>query len=119
VASLMNNRDPPHPEPSTRRRHPHGTTSKEISAYDSDVIVVTEFRTTSGIALCAATKERGLPYVENDMPRRKRERNHGLLADSDDPHAALSGSSGCRWIDIELPDHGFGVWNPSCGGWIQ
>jgi len=39
---------------------------EEVSAYDPDVIAVTEFR--PGVALSAAMKEMGLPHVETTRP---------------------------------------------------
>jgi len=44
---------------------------EEITAYDPDVIAVTEFRARPGEALCAAMKERGLPHVETTHPAEK------------------------------------------------
>src|SRR5437879_4596615 len=41
---------------------------EEISAYDPDVIALTGFRTTPGVALCASLKERGWPNVETTHP---------------------------------------------------
>jgi hypothetical protein len=41
---------------------------EEVSAYDPDVIAVTEFRIGPGAALCAALKEVGLPNVETTHP---------------------------------------------------
>ena len=46
---------------------------EEISAYDPDVVAVTEFRAGPGVALCAALKERGLPYVETTNPTGNRD----------------------------------------------
>ena len=43
---------------------------EEISAYDPDVIALTEFRAGPGAALCGALKEIGLPHVET-FTRRK------------------------------------------------
>ena len=37
---------------------------EEISAYDADVIALTEFRARPGEALCKAFRERGWPLVE-------------------------------------------------------
>jgi hypothetical protein len=41
---------------------------EEVAAYDPDVFGVTEYRATPGVALCAAMKERGLPYCETTNP---------------------------------------------------
>ena len=41
---------------------------EEIAAYDPDVVAVTEYRAGPGVALCAALKERGLPYCETTNP---------------------------------------------------
>jgi hypothetical protein len=41
---------------------------EEISAYDPDLIAVTEFRARPGEALCAAMRELGLPHVETTHP---------------------------------------------------
>jgi exonuclease III len=39
-----------------------------VSAYDDDVIALTEFRGRPGVVLCAAMKDRGLGYVETTHP---------------------------------------------------
>jgi exonuclease III len=41
---------------------------EEISAYDPDVVAVTEFRARPGMAPRAAMKEGGLPHVETTNP---------------------------------------------------
>jgi hypothetical protein len=61
-----------------------------ISAYDPDVVAVTEFRASPGVALCDALKQRGLSNVETTNPTRKPEWNRGLLAHDDAPYEALS-----------------------------
>ena len=84
---------------------------EEISAYDPDVIAVTEFRARPGVALCAAMKERGLPHVETTCPA---ENQNGIAVFSRTPMArtrpcpAHSADVG-RWLDIDLPEYGFGI----------
>jgi exonuclease III len=83
---------------------------EEISAYDPDVVAVTEYRATPGIALCAAMKGRGLPYCETTNPSGNRNgvavfsRTAIRLKPSPAPP-----ESQFRWLDIYLPEYGFGV----------
>jgi len=62
---------------------------EEISAYDPDVIALTEFRARPGLALCAAMKERGLPHVETTRPA---ENQNGIAVFSRNP-----GVTECTW----------------------
>jgi exonuclease III len=84
---------------------------EEISAYDPDVVAVTEFRAGPGVALCAALKERGLLHVETTNPAGS---ENGIAVFSRTPMRrtrpcpAPSGSL-VRWLDIDLPDYGFEV----------
>jgi exonuclease III len=84
---------------------------EEISAYDPDVIALTEFRARAGVALCAAVKERGLPYVETTHPA---ENQNGIAVFSRTPmrrtRPCPAPSGGLvRWLDIDLPEYGFGI----------
>jgi exodeoxyribonuclease-3 len=82
-----------------------------ISAYDPDVVAVTEFRARPGVALCAAMKERGLPHVETTRPA---ENQNGIAVFSRTPMGRTkpcpAPSAGfVRWLDIDLPECGFGL----------
>jgi len=84
---------------------------EEISAYDPDVIAMTEFRARPGVALCAAMKERGLPYFETTHPA---ENQNGIAVFSRTPMRNKRFRPGrsvdlLRWLDIDLPEHGFGI----------
>jgi len=84
---------------------------EEIAAYDPDVIAVTEFRTGPGVALGAALKERGLPNVETTHPTGKQ---NGIAVFSRTPMrrtrpCPAPSDSLVRWLDIDLPEHGFGI----------
>jgi hypothetical protein len=62
---------------------------EEISAYDPDVVAVTECRATPGVVLCAAMKERGLPNCETTNPSGTRNGIAVFLACPDPPEALL------------------------------
>jgi exodeoxyribonuclease-3 len=83
---------------------------EELSAYDPDVVAVTEYRTVPGIALRAAMKDRGLPFCETTNPPGSR---NGIAVFS---RTAISlkrcpapPESQFRWLEIDLPEYGFGV----------
>ena len=75
------------------------------------MIAVTEFRARTGMALCAAMKERGLPHVETTRPA---ENQNGIAVFSPTPmrrtRPCPAPSAGLvRWLDIDLPEYGFGI----------
>jgi exonuclease III len=83
---------------------------EEVSAYDPDVVALTEYRAAPGVVLCAAMKERGLPYCETTNPSGSR---NGIAVFSRalirvKPCAAPPESQ-VRWLDIDLPEYGFSV----------
>jgi len=83
---------------------------EEITAYDPDLIALTEYRAGPGVALCAAMKERGLPYVETTNPPGNR---NGIAVFSRGPirlkPCPAPPESEVRWLDIDLPEYGFGI----------
>jgi exodeoxyribonuclease III len=83
---------------------------EEVAAYDPDVVAVTEYRAAPGTALCAAMKDRGLPFCETTNPPGSR---NGVAVFSRSPiHLKPSPApeeSQVRWLDIDLPEYGFGV----------
>ncbi len=83
---------------------------EEISAYDPDVVALTEYRATPGAVLCDAMKERGLPYCQTTNPSGIR---NGIAVFSQSPivlkPCAAPPESQVRWIDIDLPEYGFSV----------
>ena len=84
---------------------------EEVAAYDPDVIAVTEFRAGPGVVLCAALKERGLPYVETTHPTGNQ---NGVAVFSHTPMrrtrpCPAPSDSLVRWLDIDLPEYGFGL----------
>jgi len=83
---------------------------EELSAYDPDVVAVTEYRAVPGIALRAAMKDRGLPFCETTNPPGSR---NGIAVFSRAPlqlqPCPAPEESRVRWLDIDLPDYGFGI----------
>ena len=83
---------------------------EEIGAYDPDVVAVTEYRAGPGVALRAALKERGLPYCETTNPSGNRD---GIAVFSRAPirlkPCQAPPESQFRWLDIDLPEYGFGI----------
>jgi exodeoxyribonuclease III len=84
---------------------------EEISAYDPDVIAVTEFRARPGVAMCTAMRERGLSHVETTHPA---ENQNGIAVFSRTPvrrtrPCPVRSADLVRWLDIDLPEHGFGI----------
>ena len=84
---------------------------EEISAYDADVVAVTEFRARPGLALCASMKERGWPHVETTDPS---ENQNGIAVFSRTPlrrtrPCPAPSADLARWLDIDLPEYGFGM----------
>jgi exodeoxyribonuclease-3 len=84
---------------------------EEISAYDPDVIAVTEYRAGPGVGLLAAMKERGLVYAATTNPTGN---TNGIAVFSRTPlrcdrRCAAPRSARARWLDIDLPEYGFGA----------
>ena len=84
---------------------------EEISAYDPDVIALSEFRAGPGAPLCAALRERGLPNIETTNPTGSQ---NGIAVFSRTPMNRMwpcpaPSESLVRWLDIDLPEHGFGI----------
>lgn len=84
---------------------------EEISAYDPDVVAVTEFRATPGAILRAAMKDRGFAYFETTSPTGNQ--NGIAVFSSTRPlrtrPCPAPAESQDRWLDIELPEFGFGI----------
>ena len=87
-----------------------GRIVEEIAAYDADVIALTEFRTTPGLALRAALRERGWPLVETTNPAGN---ENGIAVFSRTPMVRTrlcpAPEFSGRWLDIDLPEYGFGI----------
>jgi exodeoxyribonuclease-3 len=83
---------------------------EEVSAYDPDVVAVTEYRATPGAVLCAAMKERGLPHRETTNPTGNQ---NGVAVFSRTPirlkPCFAPPESQVRWLDIDLPEYGFSL----------
>jgi exodeoxyribonuclease-3 len=84
---------------------------EEIAAYDADVVALTEFRAEPGKALCAAFRERDYPYVETSSPVGT---INGIAVFSRTPMrrarpCPAPHEDAVRWLDIDLPEHGFGI----------
>jgi exonuclease III len=84
---------------------------EELAAYDADVIALTEYRAGPGEKLCAAMRERGWVFAETTNPSGT---ENGVAVLSRAPvlrtrpcPAALEHR--VRWLDIDLPEHGFGI----------
>jgi exonuclease III len=84
---------------------------EEIAAYDAEVIAVTEFRAGPGQALREALRKRGWPHAETTNPEANQ---NGIAIFS---RTRLSRARPCpvppeygsRWLDIDLPEYGFGI----------
>jgi exonuclease III len=84
---------------------------EEIAAYDPDLIAVTEFRTGPGVELRVALVERGWPYFETTV---RAGNQNGIAVFSRTPMrrrrlCPAPAESLARWLDIDLPEYGFGV----------
>jgi exodeoxyribonuclease III len=84
---------------------------EEISAYDADVVAVTEFRARPGQALRDALGKRGWPHVETTNPDADQ---NGIAVFSRAPVARarpcpVPPEYKVRWLDIDLPEYGFGI----------
>ena len=84
---------------------------EEISAYEPDVIALTEYRTGPGLSLSSAFKGRGLLHVETTEPSGHR---NGIAVFSRTPllrrpPPPVPAESRGRWLDIDMPEHGFGI----------
>ena len=83
---------------------------EEISAYDPDVVAVTEYRAEPGVVLRDAMKERGLPCVETTNPIGNKD---GIAVFSRTPMrtrpCTAPPESMNRWLDVDLPEYGFGI----------
>lgn len=81
---------------------------EEISAYDPDVVALTEYRAVPGLSLCTAMKDRGLPCVETSNPTGSR---NGIAIFSRSPiqlrPCPAPAESQFRWLDVHLPEYGF------------
>jgi len=83
---------------------------EEVAAHDADVIALTEFREPGG-ALAAGLRERGWPHVETSGPVGK---ENGIAIFSSTPMrlrspAPVEAAERFRWLEVELPAHGFGL----------
>jgi exodeoxyribonuclease III len=84
---------------------------EEITAYDADVIALTEYRAGPGKELRRMLDERGWGYVETSNPEGN---ENGIGVFSRTPmvrarHCPAAPEHRVRWLDIDLPEHGFGV----------
>jgi exonuclease III len=84
---------------------------EEIAAHDPDVIALTEFRVTPGVALRDGLAGRGWPHVETTNPAGN---TNGIAVFSRTPMrrarpCPAPPGQGVRWLDIDLPEHGFAV----------
>jgi exodeoxyribonuclease III len=82
-----------------------------IAAHDPAVIALSEFRSRSGVALTAALKVEGWPYAETTNPVGI---DNGICVVSRTPMirtrpCAAPPENRVRWLDIDLPEHGFGL----------
>ena len=83
---------------------------EEIAAHDPDVIALTGFRTDRGTELSGSLKDRGWPHRETSHPTKS---INGIAVFSRTPlHRETSPAPPehrFRWLDLHLPDHGFGL----------
>jgi exonuclease III len=84
---------------------------EEITAYDPDVIGLTAYRLKSGEVLAKSLREGGWIYRETTA---EPPNQNGVAVFSRTPVLRVRPSSAplgeeVRWLDIELPDFGFGI----------
>ena len=84
---------------------------EELSAYDADVIALTEFRAAPGKILREGLRERGWPFVETTNPAGN---ENGIAVFSRTPIERLRRPPAARehrtrWLDLHLAEYGFGV----------
>ena|SRR5215831_10301730 len=84
-----------------------GRIVEELTAYDADVIALTEYRADPGRELCSALREHGWPHVETTNPTGK---ENGIVVFSRVPMRRASCPASpehrVRWLEINLPEHG-------------
>jgi exodeoxyribonuclease-3 len=83
---------------------------EEIAAHDPDVVALTGFRTDRGAELTGELKERGWPHRETSNPAKS---INGIAVFSRTPLRRTTcpapSQHRFRWLDLDLPDHGFGL----------
>jgi exonuclease III len=84
---------------------------EELTAYDADVIALTEYRAEPGKQLCATLGERGWTNVETTQAAGG---VNGIAVFSRVPvrklqHCPLPPEDAVRWLDLDFPKHGFGM----------
>jgi exodeoxyribonuclease III len=83
---------------------------EEIAAYDPDVVALTGYRTGPGVKLCEQMRERDWPFVETSNPSGV---VNGVAVFSRLPvrrrRNPAPRESAFRWVDLDLPEHGFGL----------
>ena len=84
---------------------------EEVSAYDPDVIAITEFRSMPGASLVTALRRKGLPNVETTNPTGNQ---NGIAVFSRTTIRPIRPcpappESLVRWLDIDLPEYGLGI----------
>jgi len=84
---------------------------EEITAYDPDVVALTEFRQRPGNELSAALKERDLIHVVTTTPPGN---ENGIAVFSRSPlrcarRCPAPSGDRARWLDVELAESGFGI----------
>jgi exonuclease III len=83
---------------------------EELSAHDPDVIALTEYRAGPGRELRAALADRGWPDAETTEPAAN---ENGIAVFARTPlrrrDSRTSPEQRARWLDLDLPEHGFGI----------
>jgi exonuclease III len=84
---------------------------EEIAAYDADVVALTEYRAGPGRILCTAMREHGWTRAETTDPRAN---ENGIAVLARVPmqrrrRCPAAPEHRLRWLDIDLPEHGFGI----------
>jgi exonuclease III len=84
---------------------------EELAAHDADLIALNEYRTAPGRELYAELSDRGWPHLETTSPA---ENENGIAVFSRVPMRRMRPCCAApehhvRWLDIDLPEHGFGL----------
>jgi exonuclease III len=75
---------------------------EELSAYDADVVALTEYRSVPGAVLGEAMRGLGLPALETTSPTGRQD---GIAIFSRTPLRVVRCEE--RWLEVDLPGYGF------------
>src|ERR1039457_5294238 len=82
-----------------------------IADHNPDIIALTEFRAKPGMALCQAFGANGWPHIASSSPSGL-DNGIGLpppIPVRGDRPTAAPPENAVRWLDVDLPEQGFGL----------